>query len=265
MEYVGACRSRSWPKRVREVSILAYTNTFAETSCISVLEAMASRCRIVTSELGALPETTAGFARLIQPGDGLRTQRFIDETVRAIEEIDSPATQRPARSAGRPHRREPHLAAARGANGRNGWPTSRRASIGRAASSSISRSPALPRNAEPMDPYFGQFLGLLRRALVNGGSEFGLGLTLFSLAASIRAATIVEIGRFKGFSTLALASACAWWISAGTSRRCTRSGPMSITRPSNRRRNASSSPSTPSPRPRLARCSTRPGCSATSR
>ena len=65
----------------------------------------------------------------------------------------------------------------------------------------------LPRNAEAMDPYFGTFLGLLRRSLVAGGSEFGLGLTLFSLAASIRAANIIEIGRFKGFSTLALASA----------------------------------------------------------
>src|SRR6516162_7788979 len=65
--------------------------------------------------------------------------------------------------------------------------------------------PAL--NHLPMDPYFGHFLGLLRRSLSADGSEFGLGLTLFSLATSTRASQIIEIGRFKGFSTLALASA----------------------------------------------------------
>lgn len=55
--------------------------------------------------------------------------------------------------------------------------------------------------------YFGQFFDELTAAQKYGGSELGLGLTLFSLAYSLRASTAVEIGRFKGFSTLALASA----------------------------------------------------------
>lgn len=66
---------------------------------------------------------------------------------------------------------------------------------------------ALPANQAPLDPYFGTFLQLLRQTLSSGGSELGLPMTLFSLAVSIRAAHIVEIGRFKGLSTLALASA----------------------------------------------------------
>lgn len=55
--------------------------------------------------------------------------------------------------------------------------------------------------------YFGQFFQELTTAQRHGGSELGLGLTLFSLAYSLRASKVVEIGRFKGFSTLALASA----------------------------------------------------------
>jgi hypothetical protein len=66
---------------------------------------------------------------------------------------------------------------------------------------------ALPRNLEPADGYFGTFFQMMRQSLVAGGSEFGLSLTLFSLAVSIRAANVVEIGRFKGLSTLALAGA----------------------------------------------------------
>jgi predicted O-methyltransferase YrrM len=65
----------------------------------------------------------------------------------------------------------------------------------------------LHKNQEAMNAYFGSFFQLMRQSLVSGGSELGLGMTLFSLAVSIRASTIIEIGRFKGFSTLCLASA----------------------------------------------------------
>ncbi len=65
----------------------------------------------------------------------------------------------------------------------------------------------LPHNVQSMDGYFGDFFGFMRSALSAGGSELGLGMTLFSLAVSINARRMVEIGRFKGFSTLCLASA----------------------------------------------------------
>ncbi len=65
----------------------------------------------------------------------------------------------------------------------------------------------LPKNQEEIEPYFGAFFKFMRRSLVAGGSELGLGMTLFSLAVSIKAVNIIEIGRFKGFSTLCLASA----------------------------------------------------------
>lgn len=74
--------------------------------------------------------------------------------------------------------------------------------------STFAEDPTLEANQASLGPFFGDFLSLLRGAITPGGSEFGVGLTLFSLAASIRASQIVEIGRFKGFSTLALAAAC---------------------------------------------------------
>lgn len=64
-----------------------------------------------------------------------------------------------------------------------------------------------PIQQTPGDPFFGTMLNTLRDNLVDGGSELGLGMMLFSLAVSIRAKTILEIGRHRGFSTFALASA----------------------------------------------------------
>ena len=67
----------------------------------------------------------------------------------------------------------------------------------------------LTENHAPLPEEFGKYLSALRSALSVGGSEFGLGLMLMSLTASVRASRVVEIGRFRGFSTLALASGLA--------------------------------------------------------
>lgn len=67
--------------------------------------------------------------------------------------------------------------------------------------------PPSVKNQQPMDPFFGGFLGALRLQLSPGSAEFGLGLSLFSLAVSIDARQVVEVNRFFGLSTFALASA----------------------------------------------------------
>lgn len=93
VEYIGSLPQPQLARELRGVTALAYPNNFPETYCIAALEAMAAGCRVVSSELGALPQTTAGFARLVPIIDRKDTYagEFVEAMVETLNESASGA------------------------------------------------------------------------------------------------------------------------------------------------------------------------------
>ena len=91
VEYIGSLPQPALAQELRNATCLAYPNTFAEGYCISVAEAMAAGCIVITSDLGALRDTTAGFGRLmLPPTDRKRhAQLFSDLAVSVLNDFRS--------------------------------------------------------------------------------------------------------------------------------------------------------------------------------
>lgn len=62
--YRGSVINEDLLKELPSFHLMAYPCTFEETSCIAVIEALSSGLRVVTPNIGALPETTEGWARM---------------------------------------------------------------------------------------------------------------------------------------------------------------------------------------------------------
>jgi glycosyltransferase involved in cell wall biosynthesis len=68
IDWVGGVPHEETVHFYRAASVLAYPS-FNETFGMPILEAMASGCPVVTSDLSAMPETAGGAALLADPSD----------------------------------------------------------------------------------------------------------------------------------------------------------------------------------------------------
>ena len=88
VELIGPVSQPELARRLRRTAVLAYPNTVPETYCIAAREALAAGCVVVSTALGALPETTAGFARLLPPADrAAYLERFTSETADVLNSL----------------------------------------------------------------------------------------------------------------------------------------------------------------------------------
>jgi tetratricopeptide (TPR) repeat protein len=88
---VGTVPQFELAQRLTEARVLAYPNHYAETFCIAAIEAEAAGCAVVTTRLGALPETVGDGGVCIpgQPQDAAYQEAFVAACVRLLTNDDA--------------------------------------------------------------------------------------------------------------------------------------------------------------------------------
>jgi glycosyltransferase involved in cell wall biosynthesis len=89
--YSDSINQRDLAREFLSSSILAYPNTFAETGCITAMEAMRAGCVPVTTRLGALPETISDGGVLIDglPGTPEYDDLFVSQSVKLLTDDEA--------------------------------------------------------------------------------------------------------------------------------------------------------------------------------
>lgn len=65
VNYHGYAENKDIHKALQEAHIFSYPSVFEETACLAMIEAGAAGCSLVTTDLGALPETGSMYANMV--------------------------------------------------------------------------------------------------------------------------------------------------------------------------------------------------------
>jgi glycosyltransferase involved in cell wall biosynthesis len=96
IEYCGSVSQIDLSVAYANADIFAYPSIFMETSCISLMEAMASGCMVLSNDFGAISETAAGFGHLCIRSRGSSDEEFGDAYARFVTRIIQEAFENPA-------------------------------------------------------------------------------------------------------------------------------------------------------------------------
>jgi glycosyltransferase involved in cell wall biosynthesis len=99
--HAGMVGQRELLRRMKRAALMVSPNPWPETSCITLMEAMAAGLSAVTTNRAALPETAAGFARHVALDDADHPTRFdmplpYEQFAQAISAAMDEWTQDPA-------------------------------------------------------------------------------------------------------------------------------------------------------------------------
>jgi glycosyltransferase involved in cell wall biosynthesis len=99
VEYIGSVGQSQLARELAAATALAYPSTFPETSCIAVLEAMATGAAVLTTRLGAIPETTNGLASIVdwQPNKAQLSKSFAAMAIKALCDMQKTPVEAAAR------------------------------------------------------------------------------------------------------------------------------------------------------------------------
>ena len=83
--YHGSVSQPVLAQQLRNAAFLSYPCAFVETYCIAALEAIAAGLKVVSLELGALPETTLGFADLLPLSMEMTDPEIVTDYIALLE------------------------------------------------------------------------------------------------------------------------------------------------------------------------------------
>lgn len=192
VSYVGSPSVEGYRKAIASAEGLFYVNSMPETFCCAAAFAERSGTKthiLCLNGIGAIGEAIKDRRFLTTSPDYFEEQ-FIKFYRKEWDRMDTDLVDRSPEALVNDWEKVLHLS--------NSVPEVR------SAESTLPQED-LPMNRLPIDGE--RTLSRLRSMVSSGGSEFGALVSFWNIAIATRAAIIVEIGRFKGASTVAFASA----------------------------------------------------------